>query len=446
MRVSIGPMLPRLAAAALTFVAAAPAGAQCLPVTGCSSPALAVFDNTIANFMCQRGIGAGSFAMTRDGVLIHARAFGWADQARTIPLETDALMRIASVSKPITASAVRELIADGRFTLNSFVFDLGQPGGGLLDLEPFPSLGDPRLADITVAHLLNHTGGWNRDIVGDLTYREVIIASAMGVPSPPGRINTVRYILGQPLQHTPGTTSAYSNIGCLVLGLIIEQERNRSLETVLDAILADAGVASGDHIMGRTFFADRHPREPYYEHPGFGVNVFDPAGPAVNQPYGTWDHEARTGQGGQLATASALAMFATRHYVNGSNIGALRPPNDGGAWLWNHTGSLPGTQSLIRQRGDGITYAIIFNSNADSYSSQIRTVIDGIINTTTIDWPVAAPFCCSPDLNGDGVVSASDLAALLGAWGAAGGPSDINDDGVVNALDLAAMLGAWGPC
>src|SRR5690606_35302102 len=104
-----------------------------------------------------------------------------------------------------------------------------------------------RLADVTVRHLLMHQGGWNRDLVGDLTYREVTIAAAMGVSSPPGRWNTVRYILGRPLEHTPGTVTAYSNIGCLVLGLIVEQERGMPLEEVLDGIMLAAGVAEADH-------------------------------------------------------------------------------------------------------------------------------------------------------------------------------------------------------
>ncbi|MFM7133948.1 MAG: GC-type dockerin domain-anchored protein, partial [Planctomycetota bacterium] len=53
---------------------------------------------------------------------------------------------------------------------------------------------------------------------------------------------------------------------------------------------------------------------------------------------------------------------------------------------------------------------------------------------------------CPADLNADGVVNASDLAALLGAWGTSDAAADISDDGIVNASDLAAMLGAWGKC
>jgi hypothetical protein len=51
------------------------------------------------------------------------------------------------------------------------------------------------------------------------------------------------------------------------------------------------------------------------------------------------------------------------------------------------------------------------------------------------------------DISGDGVINATDLALLLGAWGTCGQcdacPADINDDCEVNAADLATLLGAW---
>jgi glucose/arabinose dehydrogenase len=52
---------------------------------------------------------------------------------------------------------------------------------------------------------------------------------------------------------------------------------------------------------------------------------------------------------------------------------------------------------------------------------------------------------CPADLDGDGVVGASDLATLLGSWGGVG-PADLDGSGSVGAGDLAALLGSWGAC
>lgn len=51
---------------------------------------------------------------------------------------------------------------------------------------------------------------------------------------------------------------------------------------------------------------------------------------------------------------------------------------------------------------------------------------------------------CPADLDSNGTVDAADLAAVLGAWGTAGG--DIDGSGSTDAADLAALLAAWGPC
>lgn len=55
---------------------------------------------------------------------------------------------------------------------------------------------------------------------------------------------------------------------------------------------------------------------------------------------------------------------------------------------------------------------------------------------------------CVGDLDGDGSVGGSDLALLLGEWGACSGScvADLDDSGFVDGADLAALLGAWGPC
>ena len=54
-----------------------------------------------------------------------------------------------------------------------------------------------------------------------------------------------------------------------------------------------------------------------------------------------------------------------------------------------------------------------------------------------------APGCIA-DLDGDGAVTAADLAALLGAWGSPA--ADLDGDGATDASDLAMLLGGWGAC
>jgi CubicO group peptidase (beta-lactamase class C family) len=342
-------------------------------------------------FMATHGIQAGALAVMKDGQVVYDRGAGWRDQARSTALGDSAMLRLASVTKPVTAAAVRHLVADGLLELDARVFDVGQPGGGVLALEPFPAPGDPRLADVTIRYLLQHRGGWDRAQAGDLTYREVQIAAAMGVNSPPGRAATVRYILGQPLQFTPGTREAYSNIGYLVLGLIIEEVSGTDfMGYVHDNVFAPLGVARRDVARGRTFPADRDPREPWYDAHGLVTNVFDPAGPPVRAPAGGWDHEARAAQGGLVATARALLHLAEAHQVSGADIGVPRTGDESAGWRRNHTGSLPGTNTLIRQRGDGVNYVVLFNrspASGTSFAALFRTQFDALLDGGAVRWP-----------------------------------------------------------
>lgn len=75
--------------------------------------------------------------------------------------------------------------------------------------------------------------------------------------------------------------------------------------------------------------------------------------------------------------------------------------------------------------------------NFDSYS-----VLRGTVTITSLVTPN-----CVGDFDCDGEVSGSDLAVLLGSWGACEGcAADVDGNGAVEGADLATLLGAWGGC
>lgn len=360
------------------------------PVPPDQTSNLEIFDSLMVGFMAEHDIKAGLLGIMRNGTIVYEKGFGWLDSLKQKPMPDDGMMRLASVSKPFAAAAIRRLIIEGRLSLSDRVFDLGQPGGGILKLAPFPSLGDPRLAEITVEHLLLHRGGWDRDMVGDPTFQEIAIAQAMGVPSPPGRENTVRYILGQPLQFTPGERRAYSNIGFLVLGLVVEAVSGQDYMTYLyENIIDPLGVPRTEIIPGRTFPKDRSPREPWYDSNVRRSNVFDPTGPTVRAPDGGWHMEARIAQGGLVASTRAILHFLENYRTAGDNIGMPRTKQESSSWRLNHTGSQQGMNTVARQRGDGINFVVLFNkrtTSGTSYNVLIRNAIDELLDSGAVKW------------------------------------------------------------
>jgi CubicO group peptidase (beta-lactamase class C family) len=380
-----------------------------VPVTGRPVAELAWADTLMTNYMDSRGITGGLLAIMRNGCVIYQRGFGWHDEAESTNMPENALVRIASCTKPITAAAIRQLIADGQFALGDDAFDVGQSGGGVLNVAPWPSLGDSRIDDITIDNLLRHRGGWDRDIVGDWTYRECDIADDMSVDSPPGRTRTMNWILGNALQFSPGSQYQYSNIGYLALGLIVEQETGLSHITYLrqNVLTPTMWVPSVNFRQGRTFKSDQPAREAYYS-AGSDTCVFDSVcGPCglvfVDAPYGSWDHEARIGQGGIVLSPETMLEFLSRYRVGiTSSIGQPLDPNN--LVDESHNGALRGVNSLAWQRSDGVNVFIWFNEDpseghhGENMKDQLDPLLDAQANwpTLCVDgfWvaPLLAPY------------------------------------------------------
>lgn len=73
---------------------------------------------------------------------------------------------MSSISKSITAVAVLRLVQDGLLDLEDTVFG---PQGILHTLTPLnKEWVDHKIRDITVGHLLRHSGGWDQNKVGQL--------------------------------------------------------------------------------------------------------------------------------------------------------------------------------------------------------------------------------------------------------------------------------------
>ncbi len=343
-------------------------------------------EEEIITFMAEEQIPGALVAFSWEGTVIMERAYGWHDKELSVPMPADALMRIASISKPFVAAALHELVQEGLLSREDYAFDLNQQPAGILPVNPPDGVGDDRLQQIRVKDLLLHNAGWDRSEAGDLTFWEIEIAAAIGVRSPPPRQEVLNYILSQPLQFTPGEDYSYSNIGYLAIGLIIEHLTGTDLMTVIhDRVLSPLGITAQDYIQGATFRQDQSSREPWYHSPDRRRNVFDPAGPQISRPYGAWSQENRVGSGGHVATATALVAFLNQRYISGPHIGQPIPPDTNTRWRWSHQGALPGTNALARQRGDGISYAVIFNKrhsydSDESFGTGVLTRIDALLN------------------------------------------------------------------
>jgi hypothetical protein len=156
--------------------------------------------------------------------------------------------------------------------------------------------------------------------------------------------------------------------------------------------------------VGHTYPEDCNPREPWYDNPGTGQDVFHPNDldyANVPKPYGTWHHEARVGQGALVSAAVPLLHYLENFYVNDEYF------DDSGGSTWDyaigtrrttilgsrdHGGLLRGTNTLARQRSDGINYVILLNKDQtdDSkphYTGTLFDLLEDAMDSGDITWP-----------------------------------------------------------
>ncbi len=176
------------------------------------------------------GRGGASFGVFRDGAALAAAGFGFADEARSTPVEADHLFRIGSITKPVTAMAMLRLVHEGKARLGDPVAAL-VPELDRVD-NPFAHTPGP-----TLFQLATMTGGLARE-------PENLPEYLVGAPAE-WKAVAFRALEETSFEYEPGTRYQYSNIGYAVLGAAVEAAAGEPfLDHVASHLLAPLGMDS----------------------------------------------------------------------------------------------------------------------------------------------------------------------------------------------------------
>ena len=393
--------------------------------TGEFVPQLSDLDNEMMSFMTQGQIAHGALAVTKDGRLEYARAFTFGGPAEPIT-QPDSLFRVASVSKPLTAIAIMQLIEDiPGITLET---QLGQIPG-------FDSNGwvDPLLMTATLREVLQHRGGWDPDntknVVGmkqfpwmqfpipvpepgfDPMFRNNSISDELDIPLPISQNDIIQYMKTYFRSFDPGSSYAYSNFGYLLLGRVIEALSGQDYEDYIrHNVLCPVGA--GGMKLGRTLIEHKIPGEVPYRHPfnAWSNNVMGASPSLRRSPYGGFNIENMDAHGGWVSSTVDMVRVATAFRDKTSSPLATEPSIDfmwdptaqsgngycAGWQTWGssryHNGSLTGTWAYMVGRPDGVCFSVFFSQrhtgNIPSYGSilgDLQSAITGIESTG--GWP-----------------------------------------------------------
>jgi CubicO group peptidase (beta-lactamase class C family) len=378
------------------FPALPVARARTWRVTGEDVPELASFDDAFKSMMQTYDIPNGAFAFAIGNRLLLAHGYSWNDGGFTT--QTDSLFRIASVSKPITAVGVLRLVQDGRLDLDAPLVDL-------IDLSTAHGTPDPRLGQVTVRMVLQHLGGWDRNLIIDPQFDTKTVKQALGLDRPVTIADIVAYMSGEPLQYDPGTTFSYSNYGYLLLGRVIETVSGQPYERMIrHQILAPLGITAMR--LGGATRADRLPNE---------VEYFSTASPT---PYEAFDMRVMEAAGGWVGSAVDLVRFgALHHRVLDETHRAimLAPPligrdssdlyygcgwevmvgSDGAMISAWHDGGIRGSVAIMAFYVNGVAWAAVFNQTEEGNPTPyleilVQSFIAGASQVSS--WPEGTPL------------------------------------------------------
>ena len=216
---------------------------------------LPAMDAVVDSFMNRWSLRGVSLSIMRNDSLVYARGYGRADASK--PMTPGTLLRMASVSKLITAVGIMKLQERGKLVLDTPVFG---PFGILDGYDQYIS--DDNYYLITVEHLLRHQAGFTQK-GGDPMFSTPAMMRAIGTSKAPTQEQLTRYLLRRPLAYLPGTDQEYSNFGYLLLSMIIEKITGESYEAWTQReVLGPAGCT--DFHIGGNFYENRFPGETRY--------------------------------------------------------------------------------------------------------------------------------------------------------------------------------------
>ena len=258
---------------------------------------------------------------------------GWHDRKNKIPARPNALFKIASISKLYVAVAITKLVHDKRLSLDATLADYFPELVGRIE----------NAEEITVRMMVQHRSGIpnftdNPDFWQD---------------QPANRKETLEYALDLPANFEPGEDYGYSNTNYLLLRKIIEK------------------VVGYDHFQ----YIKEEILTPLHLKNTFGsiheVNIDN----VMSGYYVGYDEDLKTEDRGMLATAEDVGIFL-RALNDGSVFNEGEQEIYSSIYVYDHTGLVPGYQSIAKYHKDIDTVVIQFlnTTNFDGYEWNLSEV------------------------------------------------------------------------
>ena len=278
----------------------------------------------------ERGTIPGAVALiARRGKLAYLDTFGFRDREKNVPMTTDSIFRIASMTKPMVSCAVMMLAEEGRVRLvnpiSTYLPELKnlQVGVEATDADGNRTLRlEPVKREMTVQDLLRHTSGITYGQFGDSLVKVAYRAANM-MDSAQTTAGFITKLSKLPLQYQPGEMWDYG-MSTDVLGRLVEVESGMALDAFIAARITgplgmrDTGFVVRESEAARIAEAQADPKTG--ERPPMARNL-------------TVKPNFLSGGGGMVSTAEDYLKFAQMLLNGGTATAGTNTGTNGGARL-----------------------------------------------------------------------------------------------------------------
>jgi len=267
---------------------------------------------------------------------------GWKNRAAQQPADPDALFKIASISKLYIAVAAAKLVNSQDLSLDGSLADyLPELAGRLANADR-----------ISLRMLIGHRSG-----IANFTDQE----GFDWFSSSTGDAARLELVLDKPANFEPDADYGYSNTNYLLIGRILDETLGYDHQRYIHhEILAPLGLTHTFGLLGQT-------------------NIDD----VVSGYYHPYEDDLRdidytTPGGSMVATAQDVGAFL-RALTNGSLLNSDEQTLYSSLYDYNHTGWLPGYQSIARYHED-IDAVVVQFVNSTSSSGNAELVANVVYN------------------------------------------------------------------
>lgn len=194
-------------------------------------------DQYMQGQLVEQRIPGMTLVVVRDGAVIYAKGYGYAERETARPVKPEDRFQIGSISKSFTATAIMLLAEEGKISLDD-------------KLDKFIEAVPPQWSGITIRHLLNHTSGLP-EYPDDSTFADLNANKILGEDDMLARFRA--YAPGW----EPGTRYRYCNVGYDILGIVVRRVSGKAyFDFLRERVFGPLGMHSARLVAPKPARAD----------------------------------------------------------------------------------------------------------------------------------------------------------------------------------------------